>query len=413
MGDDDARSVILHGGLFLDPRIPELQEGIEVLIVGDRIKEISRSPVRSASATRIDVGGRTIMPGLIDAHVHVFMSELNMTGLQTVPVTAATAKAAVNLRGMLMRGFTTVRDMAGAEYGLRDVSAAGYIEGPRLFVSGRALSQTGGHGDHRARTRNDFGCGCASGSDLFFVIADGVDEVVKAVREELRQGVDQIKIMVSGGAGSPNDPLESLQYRDDEIAAAVGEATRWGSYVAAHAYTNESILRSVRQGVRTIEHGNFVQDDAAALMRENGSFLVPTLITYEYNRQLPGRSAYTLQKIDEVRSVGLRSLEVCRAAGVPIGYGTDMQMSGQHLQARGLSLHAEVMGAHEAIRSATVVNAQVLRREQLLGELVPGAFADLLVVDGDPYRDLGVLQKEESLTAIMKGGRFYKNCLDA
>src|SRR5688572_3087874 len=189
MDDNNARSVVLHGGLFLDPRIPELQEGIEILVVGDRIKEISRSPIRSASATRINVGGRTIMPGLIDAHVHVFMSELNMTGLQTVPVTAATAKAAVNLRGMLMRGFTTVRDMAGAEHGLRDVSAAGYIEGPRLFVSGRALSQTGGHGDHRARTRTDFGCGCASGSDLFFVIADGVDEVVKAVREELRQGV--------------------------------------------------------------------------------------------------------------------------------------------------------------------------------------------------------------------------------
>ena len=412
MGNDDAPALTLfRNGRLLDPELPELQPGLDVLVEGPIVREISDRPIRSDAARVIDLGGRTLMPGLIDAHVHVFMCELNVSGLRAIPITAATTRAAANLRGMLLRGFTTVRDMAGAEYGLRDSVEAGFVDGPRLFVSGRALSQTGGHGDHRPRTSGALGCGCDSISDLFFAIADGVDEVVKAVRTELRLGADQIKIMVSGGAGSPNDPLESLQYRDDEIAAAVEEATRWGTYVAAHAYTNESIVRCVRQGVRTIEHGNFLQPDAAQLMRESGAFLVPTLITYEYNKGLPGRPAYTLRKIDEVRAVGLRSLEVARSAGVAVGYGTDMQMSGQHLQAHGLSLHAEVMGAREAIRSATVVNARILNREGIPGRLSPGSFADALVVDGDPLRDVTLLQT--SIAAVMKAGRFYKMDLRA
>ena len=411
MSADAQPLTLFHGGHLLDPEQATLQPGIEVLVEGDRIREIADRPIHARSARRIDLAGKTIMPGLIDAHVHVFMSELNVSGLHSIPLTAATARATANLRGMLMRGFTSVRDMAGADHGLRDSVEAGFIEGPRLFISGRALSQTGGHGDHRARTSTSLGCGCAAISDLFFAIADGVPEVIKAVREELRQGADQIKIMVNGGAGSPNDPLESLQYREDEIAAATEEADRWGRYVAAHAYTNEAILRCVRQGVRTVEHGNFLQRDAARLMRERNAFLVPTLITYEYNKQLPGRSAYTLRKIDEVRRVGLASLDVARSEGVAIGYGTDMQMSGQHLQAMGLSLHAEVMGAREAIRSATVINAQILRHEGIAGRLVPGGLADLLVVDGNPYGDITALQREASLLAVMKGGRFYRNAL--
>lgn len=339
----------------------------------------------------------------------MFMSEVQRSLLRSTPVTTAAVKAAVSLRGMLMRGFTTVRDMGGGEYGMRDAAEAGIIESPRVFISGKALSQTGGHGDHRYRTEDDVGCGCGSGIEMFAVLADGVDEVIKAVREELRRGADQIKLMVSGGAGSPNDALESVQYREDEIAAAVEEATRWGTYVAVHAYANEAVLRSVRQGVRSIEHGNFLEKNSAQLMREKGAFLVPTLITYEYNRNLPGRSAYSLQKTELIRKVGGKSLELCRSEGVPIGYGTDLQFSGQHLQAEGLSLQGEILGRAETIRSATIVNARILHREGIVGELVPGAFADLLIVDGNPFEDFGCLQKKGGIVGIMKAGRFYKN----
>jgi imidazolonepropionase-like amidohydrolase len=408
-------SFLFHGGRFLDPRRDELRDGIEVLVEGDRVREVSDRPIRAAAAMRVDLGGRTLMPGLIDAHAHIFLDEVDIARLDAVPLTLLSARAGVRMRDMLMRGFTAVRDTGGGDWGMKIAAEQGLIDAPRLFVSGRAISQTGGHGDFRRRTQNEFECGCCSGLAYMGRLADGVPEMIRAVRDELRNGADQIKLMVSGGVASQSDPLDSVQFRIDEIAAAVEEAGRWGSYVLAHAYSAEAIGRAVGAGVRTIEHGNLIDDATARLMAERGAYLVPTLVTYDSMRRRGaeyGLSAYSQEKNRIVLEAGLRSLELCLRAGVKLGFGTDLLGPLNDDQSREFLIRGEVMAAPEIIRSATIVNAEIVQRPGLLGELVPDAVADLLVVDGDPYRDLGMLQNQGAqIAAIMKAGRFYKNRL--
>jgi len=403
---------LLSGGRFLDPRAPELRDGVEVLVEGDRIREVSDRPIASQAATRIDLRGRTLMPGLIDAHVHFFLTEVNLGLLDGMPLTLLTTKAAAAARRMLMRGFTTVRDAGGSDYGMRTAIEEGLVDGPRVFIAGMPISQTGGHADFRRRTQSDFECSCCSGLAYMSRIADGVPEMLKAVRDELRKGADQIKLMVSGGVASQSDPLESLQFRADEIEAAVEQAASWGTYVMAHAYSAAAIGRAVDCGVRTIEHGNLIDEPVARRMAARGAYIVPTLVTYEcLQRRGPdyGLTPYSLQKNRIVLEAGLRSLELCRAASVRIGFGTDLLGALQDDQCNEFSIRAQAMPAHEVIQSATIVNAEIVRRTGELGELVPGAYADLLVVDGDPYRDLGVLQDQGArIAGIMKGGRWYK-----
>ena len=312
-------SYLFHGGRFLDPRRDELQDGISVLIEGGTVKEVSDRPVTSTSATRIDLRGRTLMPGLIDCHIHVVLTEVNLRLLADVPLTLLAAKGSVAMRAMLHRGFTTLRDTGGADYGIKAAVEQGLFEGPRLFIAGQPLSQTGGHGERRLRTESGNFCACCSGLNWTGRIADGVPEVVKATRDELRKGADHIKIMASGGVASQADPLESLQYRIDEIEAAVDEATRWGTYVCAHAYSAKAIERAVTAGVRTIEHGNLIDAPTAKLMATRGAYLVPTLVAYDaLKRRGPdyGLSSYSLEKNELVLHAGLRSLEIARAAGV-------------------------------------------------------------------------------------------------
>ncbi len=263
-------SFIFTGGRFLDPRQDALRDGVEVLVEDGTIKEVADKPIRSQAATRIELGGRTLMPGLIDAHIHLVLTEVNLQLLSDVPLTLLAAKGSVAMRAMLMRGFTTLRDTGGADWGLKAAVEQGLFEGPRLFISGAPISQTGGHGDFRKRTQTRFACACCSGVSFVSRIADGVPEVIQAVRDELRKGADQIKIMASGGVASQLDPLESLQFRTDEIEAAVDEARRWGTYVCAHAYSPAAIERAVHAGVRTIEHGNLIDDPTAQLMAERG-----------------------------------------------------------------------------------------------------------------------------------------------
>ncbi|MBV8889488.1 MAG: amidohydrolase family protein [Alphaproteobacteria bacterium] len=408
---------LFHGGRFLNPRQSELRDGIEVLIEDDRVVEVSEGPIRSAAATRINVGGRTLMPGLIDAHVHIFLAEVNLGLLESAPLTLLSARATVQMRAMLMRGFTTVRDTGGGDWGMKLAAEQNIVPSPRLFIAGMSISQTGGHGDFRRRTQNEIECGCSTGLSCMSRIADGVPEMIRAVRDELRKGADHIKLMVSGGVASQSDPLDSIQFRRDEIEAAVEEAGNWGAYVLAHAYSAEAIRRAVSSGVRTIEHGNLIDAEAARLMAERGAFIVPTLVTYDAMRRRGerfGLTEYSRQKNEVVLEAGLRSLELCREAGVPIGFGTDLLGQLRDDQCREFLIRAEAMPASEIIRSATIVNAEIVQRAGQLGELVPGAFADLLVVEGDPYRDLGLFQNQGAqLSAIMKGGRFYKNRLPA
>ena len=400
---------------LLDPHWDEAREGYEVLVEGDTIKEVSDRPIGAASATAIDCGGRTLMPGLIDCHVHTHHSEVYINRLEGVPLTLMMARSAGRLKRMLDRGFTTVRDAGGADWGTKTAVEAGLIPGPRLFISCRSIGPTGGHNDRNRRTDIGPPCLCCNGMVFLRAIADGPDEVRKAAREQMRQGADQVKLMVSGGVASPYDPLESMQFSVEEIGAAVEEAHAFGRYVLTHAYTPEAITRAVNCGVRTIEHGNLVDAPTAKLMAAKGVYMVPNLVTYEAMKRRArelGMPDTMLAKNDEVLKYGYAELEHCRAAGVKMAYGTDLLGALEDEQTGEFRIRGEVMPAIDVIRSATLIGAEVVRQEGRLGTIRPGAFADLLVVDGNPLKDLGLFKDGGvHLAAIMKAGRFHKNAL--
>jgi imidazolonepropionase-like amidohydrolase len=244
-------------------------------------------------------------------------------------------------------------------------------------------------------------------------VSDGVTEVRRAAREQMRQGADHVKIMMSGGVASPYDPLTSLQFSMEEASAAVEEATAFGRYVCAHAYTPEAITRAAHAGVRTIEHGNLIDEAAASLMAEKGMILIANLVTYYAMKERAaefGMTADMLAKNDMVIEGALRSLEICRKAGVPVAYGTDLLGQLQVEQSREFQLRAEVVSPIDIIRSATSIGAKVVRMEDKLGTLKAGAFADMLLVNGDPLKDLSLLQNQgRDLSMIMKAGQFHKN----
>jgi imidazolonepropionase-like amidohydrolase len=400
---------------LLEPDVGALQGGHELLVEGDTVREVSGKPIKAAKADVIDCGGRTLMPGLIDSHVHVTLSEVNIRYLESIPLTLMTARAARLMLGMINRGFTTVRDTGGADWGLKTAVEQGDIPGPRLFIAGAAIGPTGGHSDPRRRT--DFGmrCHCCDAMRFGMRQSDGVSEMLKATREQMRQGVDHIKIMMSGGVASPYDPLDSLQFSPQEVAAAVQEANAFGRYVCAHAYTPEAITRAAHGGVRVIEHGNLINDATAKLMAEKGMFMVANLVAYYAMKERAaeyGMSGDMLAKNDLVIDGGLRSLEVCKRAGVPVGYGTDLLGALQVEESREFLIRSEVLSPLEIIRSATTIGAQIIRQEGKLGTLKAGAFADLLLIDGDPLKNLGLFQEQgKHLAAIMKGGKFHKNLL--
>lgn len=400
---------------MLDPEADGLMGGHELLVEGEKIVEVSQKPIKVADASVVDCGGQTLMPGLIDSHVHVFLSEVFIRQLENVPLTLMTARAAVLMRGMLDRGFTTVRDTGGADWGIKAAVDQGLLAGPRLFIAGRAIGPTGGHSDGRRRTDPGTRCHCCNALAFTMCVADGVPEVRKTVREEMRQGVDQIKIMMSGGVASPYDPLDSLQFSMGEVEAAVEEAHAFGRYVCAHAYTPETITRAATAGVRTIEHGNLIDDASAKLMADKGMFLIANLVTYYAMRERAaefGMGGDMLAKNDLVIDGGLRSLEICKRAGVPVAFGTDLLGQLQVEQSREFTIRSEVVSPLEIIRSATTIGAKILRREGKLGCLKAGAWADLIVVDGDPLKTISLLSDpHKNLSAIMKGGAFHKNRL--
>ena len=400
---------------LLEPGNGALRGGHQLLVEGDRIKEVSAKPIKAGKAAVIDCRGQTLMPGLIDSHVHVIHSEVNIRFLEAMPLTLLTARASVRLRAMLDRGFTTVRDTGGCDWGIKTAVEQGLIVGPRIFIAGQSIGPTGGHSDGRRRTQMAGACICCDGLQFKSAIADGADEVRKAAREQMRQGADHVKIMMSGGVASPYDPLDSLQFSVGEVQAAVEEAQAFGRYVCAHAYSPEAITRAAELGVRTIEHGNLVDDASAALMAAKGMFLVANLVAYYAMKDRAaqfGMTAESLAKNDLVIDGGLRSLEICKRHGVPVAYGSDLLGELHWEQTREFRLRREVVSPIEIIRSATTIGAQVLRMEGKLATLAPGAYADIIVVDGDPLRRLEVLEGQgEHLSIIMKGGRLHKHRL--
>jgi imidazolonepropionase-like amidohydrolase len=409
--------ILFRNFSLLDPRWDEARGGYEVLVEGEHIKEVSSKPIKARNAQVVNGGGkRTLMPGLIDCHVHVFLTEVNIRNLESVPLTLLTAKSAELMRGMIDRGFTTVRDTGGADWGIKTAVESGLIPGPRLFISARAIGPTGGHSDSRRRT-DILGapCGCCNAMVYCMAVADGPDEVRKLVREQMRQGADQVKIMCSGGVASPYDPLDSLQFSEAEIAAATDEAKNFGRYVLAHAYTPEAITRAMNNGVRTIEHGNLIDDKSAKLIKSKGGYMIANLVTYfsmtERAAQF-GMTADMLAKNDIVLEGALRSLEICKKAGVKVGYGTDLLGALQVDQSLEFIHRAKVLKPIEIIRQATTIGAEIVRMEGKLGVVAPGAYADLIAIDGNPLKKLELfLDQGKHLPMIMKAGRFHKNAL--
>lgn len=411
-------TLVLYNAHLFDSATGSIRAGATVTVEGDRISAVGDGTPPGAGGRAIDLGGRTLLPGLIDAHVHTTATMPDFFRLSLTPQSLVAAQSKDILEAMLMRGFTTVRDAGGADSGLVQAVERGHFIGPRMFIAGRAITQTGGHGDVRpAHFQGRFGMGCIScgSAGLLGSIADGVGEVRRAVREELRNGAHQIKVMAGGGVASPSDPLDGTQYSIEELTAIVEEARAARTYVMAHAYTPESISRAIRCGVRSIEHGNLLDAETAALMAEHNAFLVPTLATYDALQRNAGRLGWSdemMAKLELVRGQGLEAIRLARAAGVRIGYGTDLLGEMHADQSLEFTLRAPAMPAAEILRSATAVNAELLGKTGQLGVIAPGALADLVVVDGDPLQDLTLLQHQgRHLPLIIKAGKIFKNTL--
>ncbi len=409
--------ILFRNACIFDGDSEVLREGHDVLVDGGVISRIAPAPIETtAGAEVVDCAGRVLMPGLIDAHVHVYAAGLNFTRIAQSPFSYLAHFAAQFMRASLARGFTTLRDVGGGDVGLAAALKDGLLEGvPRLFYGGRAISQTGGHGDFRPGDHalaHACQCGCACHMDLLTVIADGADAVRRAVREELRRGASHIKLMASGGIASPTDPLERCQYSDAEISAAVEEAARAGSYVATHCHPAEAVRRSVALGVRSIEHATLIDQETAEFMAERGAFAVPTMATLaalsEEGERL-GFPAVSLEKLRRIGDRAFRGLEIMKRAGVKMGLGTDL-LGAQHVrQTSEFTLRAQVLPAIDILRSACAVNAEILGQTGRLGTVREGAPADLLVVDGNPLEDISLLAANGArLSVIMKDGRLYK-----
>lgn len=405
--------IVFRNAAVLDPELGQILSPRDVLVKDDQIVAVSETPLSVIADQDIDLRGKIMMPGLIDCHVHCMASNLNLGTNAKMPNVLAVLRAIPIVEGMINRGFTSVRDAGGADWALAEATRTGLIKGPRIFPAGRAISQTGGHGDFRPRSDIMEPCFCSQKLGSISRIADGIDAVRFAVRDEIQKGATQIKIMASGGVASPNDPIHFLGYGRDEIRAMVEEATNAGTYVMAHAYTSAAIRRAVECGVRTIEHGNLADKEAAEVLANHGAYAVPTLITYEAlfsEGASYGFPAEAVAKINAVREPGMRALETLALAGVKMGFGTDLLGESQRLQSEEFRLRAGVLGNLEAIRAATTYAAEIIMGVGRFGTIAPGAVADLLVLDGNPLNDINVLLGQgDHMLAIMKDGKFHKS----
>lgn len=408
-----AATIVFNHATILDVTAGQLRPMQRVVIQNGRIRALQphSAPLDLPSdAQVIEVGGRTLMPGLCDAHVHVTAWTANISLHSRHSPAYTTARTGEILRGMLQRGFTTVRDCAGADYGIAQAVEEGYLTGPRVLFCGHALSQTGGHGDVRGRGEQNL----SGYSDLTLgLLCNGVPDVRAAARDEIRKGAHHIKLMLSGGVASPTDRLTNDQFSLEEIRAAVEEADMAGLYVTGHTYTARAVNRAIECGVRSLEHCNLIDESSIELFLKHNAFMVPTLATYQAlaSEGVPsGLSADLLDKLALVRDRGLYALEMAHQAGVKLVYGTDLLGDMHRHQLTEFALRSQVQKPIDVIRAATVNAAALFNEVGATGVLQPGARADLLVVDGNPLEDVGCLQDPTRyLKVIMKNGVLYKN----
>lgn len=408
-------NLVFEHATVLDCTGRDPQSDQRVVVENGRIVGIGKSggPSGPRDARVIDCQGRTLMPGLIDAHVHLASLDLDPVKEVSLAPAVIALRIARQIEDTLQAGFTTVRDAGGLDWGFKDAVNRGLIRGPRLFISGPFLSQTGGHGDNqRPRTqREEFRA--VHGLTTETILADGPDEVRRAAREALRRGADQIKVMASGGAASPTDELDHVQFSVEELTAAVDVAGAVGSYVLAHAYGPKAIQNCLAAGVRSIEHGNFLDEETADQMLERGdTYLVPTVITYELMSRLEPSNGWTADNVRKIRQ-GLTgaydSLGLAYEKGLRIGSGSDVLAEMQGDKGKEIACQARVMGAMNAIVAATRTNAALVRMQKEIGTLEEGKRADLIVLDQDPLADPTIFGDPEHVRLVVLDGEVVKD----
>lgn len=406
------QTTLFTNGRVLDTAAGVLRDGLAVLVRDGRIAEVTPGIAAPADARVIDLGGRTLMPGLIDCHVHVVAETLDLWANMIAPSSLAGLRSARVMEEMLQRGFTTIRDLGGADHGLVRGVEEGLIDGPRIVICGKGLTTTGGHADLRKRTDDRPGMMSDRLGSMGY-IADGVDAVRTACRTMVKEGANFIKVMANGGVSSPNDPIHSIQYSREEILAMVEEAENAGLYVSAHVYTDAAIRRCVELGVHSLEHCNLISAETAKLAAEKGCIAVPTLVAYDalwLEGKALGLGPAEFEKIEVVRSGGLNSLAIMRDAGLPMAFGSDLLGGLRKYQCMEFELLAKVLTPAEIIRSATTVGADLCQMTGQIGTIAADAHADLIVVDGDPLTDITRLQGDGAhMPLIMRGGEVFKD----
>ena len=414
-------AVLFRNVRVFDGSAATLSPPTNVLVRGNLISAIGPQ-VGAADAKQIDGGGRTLMPGLIDVHVHLTFGALSNAALMSPDLTPAKAEAAAaeNAKAMLMRGFTAVRDMGGPIFGLKAGIDAGKYTGPRIWPSGAVISQTSGHGDFRLpneRSRRFFGKPARAEELGATFIADGRDEVLTATRENLRFGASQIKLMAGGGSSSDYDPIDVTQYLPEELSAAVQAAEDWGTYVAVHAYTPRAVRRALDAGVKSIEHGQLLDDATIQYLGQKGAWLS----LQNLPPALPGDSPDRKAKKAEVATGSDRAWAAAKKYGVHLAWGTDFLFRPEENEQQNAYILklSKWFTPPEILKIVTHDNAQLLALSGLrspyqgkLGVVEPGAFADLLLVEGDPLKKLDLIaDPARNFRVIMKDGKIYKNSL--
>jgi imidazolonepropionase-like amidohydrolase len=410
---------------IFDGTSSQLSEPSNVLVVDSVIKSISSAPIAdppAVSVTRIQGGGRTLMPGLIDAHTHIMFATVPQAAVLTGDIGFVHVAATRAATDMLMRGFTSIRDLGGPVFGLKRGIDAGLVVGPRIWPSGAFISQTGGHGDFRLPNELPAPPGNFSFSERVgaAAVADSADMVRQRVREQLALGASQIKLMAGGGVASSYDPLDVTQYTVPELRAAVEAAQNWGTYVTVHAYTPRAVQQAMEAGVVCIDHGQLLDEPTAKLMAEKGVWWSLQPFLDDQPSAFPDGSPNRRKQLEMLGGTDT-AYALARKFKIRTAWGTDTLFSAENAALQGATLAKMVRWytPAEVLKMATADNAELLALSGLrspyagkLGVVEEGALADLLLVDGDPLQNIKLIEDPaKNFLLIMKDGKIYKNLL--